>query len=604
MAGTGFRVYWLYGAMLAITGSVLASMAEERRRAFEQLRQAASVFESTQEGVMITDSDGLILSVNPAFREITGYDTAEVIGVRRNVLQEADFREAQRDALSRLGRWQGEVYGRRKSGETYPEWQTISAVTADDGKVVNYVTVFSDISRLKHSEEKLHHMAHHDLLTGLPNRRLFRDRLEHAIQRADRSGVKLAVLFLDLDRFKDVNDSLGHTVGDALLRQVANRLKAVMRRDDTLARLGGDEFTVLMEGLQRGKDASNVAEKLVHVLSEPFPVQRHELFVGASIGISIYPQDAQSAESLLRNADAAMYRAKEAGRNTYWFYSEEMTIAALERVLLEAQLRRAIEHEELVLHYQPQVDLISGDFVGIEAFVRWIHPEKGLIPPTRFIRIAEQTGLIVPLGEWVLRTACSQAKAWLDAGIDFGSISVNVSAAQVLRGTLRDSVERILTETGLPPGRLALEVSESFIMQQPTRSIEHFIAIRELGVMMAIDDFGTGHSSLSYLKRLPIDKLKIDRSFIQDLPNDTNDAVIARAVIALGHSLQFKVIAEGVETEGQRDFLRGEGCDEAQGFLYSRPMDAKATERMLRDLPAQGLSGNKCYKCEDLGRMA
>ncbi|MFO1418033.1 MAG: EAL domain-containing protein [Methylotetracoccus sp.] len=590
VAASGLRLYGLFASGLALTSIIPAILIEQRRRATVRLRRAACIYDATRDGVMISGEDGRIVAVNPAFSHITGYEIDEVIGGDSALLYgeqpDPDAASERSHALKRTGFWGGEVMSRRKSGEVYPQWQTVRSIASDGAASGERVTVFSDVSQIKLSEEKLHHMAHHDLLTGLPNRRLFRDRLEHAIQRADRSGSKLAVLFLDLDRFKDVNDSLGHTVGDSLLRQVANRLKAVMRRDDTLARLGGDEFTVLMEGLQRGKDASNVAEKLVLVLGEPFPVQRHELFVGVSIGISIYPQDAQSAESLLRNADAAMYRAKEAGRNTFWFYSEEMTIAALERVLIEAQLRRAIEQEELVLHYQPQVDLVSGEFVGVEAFVRWTHPEKGLIPPARFIRIAEQTGLIVPLGEWVIRTACTQCKAWLDAGLEFGTISVNVSAAQVLRGTLRQSIEKVLADTGFPANRLVLEISESFIMQQPSRSMDHFISIRDLGVMMAIDDFGTGHSSLSYLKRLPIDKLKIDRSFIQDLPNDSNDAVIARAVIALGHSLQFRVIAEGVENEGQRDFLRGEGCDEAQGYLYSRPMDAAATEQLLRATPA------------------
>lgn len=600
MALTGLRNLWLYNVMLTITGSVLATVTIERRQNLGKLRQAARVFESTQEALMITDLVGRILSVNPAFTDITGYEPVEVLGNNREMLQsarhEATFFEAQRQQLEHSGRWQGEVWNRRKNGETYPEWQTISTVTDEEGRALNYVTVFSDISLLKVSQERLEYLAHHDVLTGLPNRLLFRDRLEHAIQRADRGGSKLAVLFLDLDRFKHVNDSLGHTVGDALLQEVASRLRTFLRRDDTLARLGGDEFTILMEGLRQGKDASVLAEKLIQALGEPFQLQSYELLVGASIGISIYPQDAQSAESLLRNADAAMYRAKDNGRNTHRFYSKDMTTTALERVVLEAQLRHAIEQEQLQLHYQPEVDLVTGELVGLEALVRWKHPGKGFIEPSRFILLAEETGLIVPLGEWVLRAACTQGKKWLDAGVDFGSLAVNVSASQVLRGTLRQCIERVLRETGFPPERLEIEINESFIMRQPNQSIDHFTAIRELGVQLAIDDFGTGHSSLAYLKQLPIDKLKIDRSFVRDLPEDINDAVIAKAVIALGHSLQFRVIAEGVETLGQRDFLRLQGCDEAQGFLYSQPMDATRAEKLVRTFsqhrPSSASPGN------------
>jgi len=328
-----------------------------------------------------------------------------------------------------------------------------------------------------------------------------------------------------------------------------------------------------------------LAEKLLDALRAPFRVHQQELYVSTSIGISIYPEDAVTTESLLRNADAAMYRAKDAGRNAYWYYSGEMTVAALDRVILEAQLRQAIEQGQLVLHFQPQVDLDARHIVGVEALVRWNHPTKGYIPAARFIHIAEESGLIIPLGDWVLRAACRQAKRWLDTGIEFGCIAVNVSAPQLLRGTLRASVEAVLEETGLPPSRLELEINESFVMEQPGSTTEQFLALRKLGVTLAIDDFGTAYSSLAYLKRLPVDKLKIDRSFILDLPHDSNDAGVARAVIALGHSLQFKVIAEGVETEPQHEFLKSEGCDLGQGFLYSQAMDAAKVEHLLKHWP-------------------
>jgi len=566
----------------------------ERRQAREKERQAAKVFESTQEGIMITDLNGKILTVNPAFTEITGYAEADVVGKSPRILKsgrhEPAFYAAMWTSLESTGCWQGEVWNRRKSGDIYPEWLTVSSVTDDSGTVVNYVAVFSDISLLKVSQEQLERLAHHDPLTGLPNRLMFRDRLEHAMQRADRARTQLALLFLDLDRFKRVNDSLGHTVGDDLLRSVAERLSKVLRRDDTLARLGGDEFTVLIEGLSEGDHAAHIAEKLVDALIEPFLVQGHELVVGASIGISIYPRDARSTETLLRNADAAMYRAKDAGRNTFCFYSEEMTTTALERVLLEGQLRRAIEQGELLLHYQPQVDLSSGQVIGVEALVRWRHPEHGVLSPDRFIPIAEDSGLIVPLGDWVLRSACAQGKAWLDSGIDFGRVCVNIAGLQLRRGRLRDSVQRILAETGLPPERLELEITESFIMGQPKQNVDLLISLREFGVALAIDDFGTGYSSLAHLKQIPIDKLKIDQSFIRDLPDDDNDSAIARAVIALGHSLQFKVIAEGVENTAQQEFLQSAGCDQAQGFLYRRPVPAEALLLNPMDLNAKASS--------------
>ena len=589
MAATGLRHFWFFSTALVLTGLAVSVVSAERRRSEGELSRAVRIVESMQEGVMVTDREGRILSVNPAFSEITGYTPGEVIGRDCRLLDSVPDRGTEqperREALAATGRWQGESWGRRRNGELYPLWQRIAAVVDRDGSALNYVAVFSDISAFKVSQEELEHLAHHDVLTGLPNRLLFRDRLDHAIQRAQRAGRKLAVLFLDLDRFKHVNDSLGHSAGDQLLREVALRLQSVVRRDDTLARLGGDEFTVLMEGLKEGRDAAVLAEKLLGTLREPFRVHQHELYVSTSIGISVFPQDALTTESLLRNADAAMYRAKDAGRNAYWYYSQEMTVAALDRVVLEAQLRQAIELGQLLLHFQPQVDLSARRLVGVEALVRWNHPTKGFIPPARFIPIAEESGLIIPLGDWVLQAACRQAKAWLDAGIEFGVMAVNVSAPQILRGTLRDSIENALEATGLPPSRLELEINESFVMEQPVSTKEQFLALRQLGVTLAIDDFGTAYSSLAYLKRLPVDKLKIDRSFILDLPHDSNDAGVARAVIALGHSLQFRVIAEGVETERQHDFLKSEGCDLGQGYLYSQALAAAAVEELLRHWP-------------------
>jgi diguanylate cyclase (GGDEF)-like protein/PAS domain S-box-containing protein len=573
----------------------------ERKHAQDDQRQASVVIESTQEGVMITDAKGTIIRVNPAFTEITGYAAADALGRTPQILKSGrhttDFYRVMWGALQGIGRWQGEIWNRRKTGEVYPEWLTISSVRDEQGQVVNYAAVFSDISQLKVSQEKLEHLAHHDPLTGLPNRLLFRDRLEHAMQRADRGDKALGVLFLDLDRFKRVNDSLGHTVGDAVLEAVATRLEGAVRRDDTLARLGGDEFTVLVEGVTGIDDPAHLATKLNQVLREPFRVQGHELLLGASIGISLYPQDAHSGEALLQNADAAMYHAKEAGRDTFRFYSQEMTTRALERVVLEGQLKRALENAELVLHYQPQLDLASHRVVGVEALVRWNHPKQGLLLPARFVPIAEESELIIALGNWVLRTACLQAKAWLDAGIDFGRIAVNVAGRQILQGGLKETVQRVLTETGLPPRRLELEIAETFMMRHPKQNVQLLLSVRELGVALAIDDFGTGYSSLAYLKQLPIDKLKLDRSFVHGLPEDGDDAAIAKAIIALGRSLQFRVIAEGLETEAQRDFLKAEHCEQAQGFLWSRPLAAEQLLPLLRCLRDGGSPDRPCPSC-------
>lgn len=559
----------------------------ERKRAEDRLRQAATVFDSTQEGILITDPDSRITAVNRAFSDITGYTEAEVLGATPRILKSGRHDEAFYQTLWKSlevsGFWQGEIWNRRKNGELYPQWQTINSVRDAAGQVSHYIAVFSDISQIKHAQEKLLHLAHHDSLTGLPNRLLLRARLEHALERAHREGSQVAVLFVDLDRFKHVNDSLGHTLGDALLQKAAQRLKGLVRRADTVARLGGDEFTIVLEALQEAGDASRVAETLIRALADPFPIDGHELATSASIGIALYPRDGGSAENLLANADAAMYRAKEEGGGVYRFYTEQLTARATERVLLESQLRRAIQQDELFLHYQPQVDLASGRVIGIEALVRWQHPQQGTLSPARFIPLAEETGFIIPLGEWVLHRACAQAKTWLEAGAVFGRIAVNVAGRQIQRGDLVETVRRVLDETGLPAERLELEVTESCIMGQAESAIGMLQALRALGVRIAIDDFGTGYCSLTYLKRLPIDKLKMDQGFVRDLPNDENDAAIARAVLALGHSLQLTVIAEGVETRAQRDFLRAEGCEQAQGYLYSRPLDAEGAIAWMRN---------------------
>jgi diguanylate cyclase (GGDEF)-like protein/PAS domain S-box-containing protein len=551
----------------------------ERKQAEERLRQSAVVFESTAEGVMITDADKNIIAVNKAFTEITGFEPEEAIGSTPKILRserqdEAFYLSMWRDIVH-TGRWQGEIWNRRKSGEIHPEWMTISVVRDSNGRVVNYVGVFSDITAIKRSQEQLNHLAHHDPLTDLPNRLLFSARLTHAIEHAKRNDRRVALLYLDLDRFKNVNDTLGHPVGDQLLQMVAWRMRDHLRECDTVARLGGDEFVVTLDDVDDGADATVVAQKLLDVFMEPFVVADNELHLGASIGIAVFPQDGHDMATLLKNADAAMYLAKEQGRNTYRFYTTELSAEAEERFHLESGLRHALEREEFALYYQPQVDMVTRRVIGAEALLRWHHPELGLVAPDRFIPLAEDTGLILPIGEWVLQEACRQFVAWQAEGVPLERISVNLSGVQVQRGNLVATVQKNLVDSGIDPRRLELEITESQIMQHPEQAAVILDGLQELGVELAIDDFGTGYSSLSYLKRFPLDNLKVDKSFVHDIPHDPNDAAIVRAVIALSENLQLRVTAEGVETEAQRDFLLAHGCRQAQGWLFGRPVPAQ-----------------------------
>ena len=550
----------------------------EKKQAEKQLLQSAAVFESTADGVIVADADSKIIAVNKAFSEISGYSEAEAVGqrpsFRRSERQDKHFYRAMWDAIRRDGRWQGEIWNRRKSGEVYPEWMTISIVRDDEGNIGNYVAVFSDITNIKRSQMQLDHMAHHDPLTDLPNRTLLDDRLSQLINRARRHNSNIGVLFIDLDRFKNVNDTLGHPTGDILLQDVARRLQGLLRGQDTVARLGGDEFIILIEDMGKPEVAEAVAAKVIDTLSRPFTVQSQELYIGASIGISIFPDDGDDAATLIKHADAAMYRAKEQGRNTYQFYTRELTRSAMERLELESALRRALDRNQLELYYQPQVNLSSGAIIGAEALLRWHHPDLGMVPPDKFIPLAEESGLITGIGEWVLASACRQASEWMGRCDCFHRIAVNLSGVQVQRGDIVDKVRRILNQTGLPAHMLELEITESVLMQYPEIAAQTLGGLREIGIELAIDDFGTGYSSLSYLKRFPIQILKIDRSFVMDVPHDANDTAITRAVIALGKSLQLKLIAEGVETEEQERFLTREGCDIGQGYYYSRPLPA------------------------------
>ena len=551
----------------------------ERQLMQEKLQQAATVFESTAEGVMITDTRQRITAVNRAFSEITGYSEQEALGRSPSLLSsgqhDSSFYLAMWNQLERDGHWQGEIWNRRKTGELYPEWLTISAVHNPQGEITHFVGVFADISTLKYAQARLDYQAHHDPLTGLPNRLLFESRLNHALDEAREESRLGAVLFIDLDRFKHINDSLGHPIGDLLLKAIAERLRDQLRDVDTVARLGGDEFIILLPGLHQESDAEHVARKLLNAFTAPFQADGHEFCVSASVGIALFPKDGDDAPTLVKNADAAMYRAKSRGRSRIEYYTRELTYLATERMALETELRRALERDELQLYYQPKLSLESGLLVGAEALVRWYHPLFGEISPERFIPLAEDCGLILPLGDWVLEHACQQMGEWQKLHAPFGPLSVNLAGAQLGQPQLIERLEQLLEQSGLEPSRLQLEITESFIMNQTEEALAVLHGLKRLGVQLAIDDFGTGYSSLSYLKRLPLDILKIDKSFIRGLPDDPHDAAITRAIIALGRSMQLTVIAEGVETEGQQSFLTHEGCEQIQGFVLSPPLPAE-----------------------------
>ncbi|HRP96014.1 MAG TPA: EAL domain-containing protein [Rhodocyclaceae bacterium] len=552
----------------------------------QQRRLAQMVFRSTSEGITVTDTAGTIVEVNPAFEAITGYTRDEVLGRNPRMLQsgrqDREFYAGMWQALLKAGQWRGEVWNRRKSGEIYPEWLTISAVRNGTGKISHYVGVFSDVSSVKEAQAQIEFLAHHDALTRLPNRALLLERLQHGLTHARRHGQRLAVMLLDLDRFKNVNDSLGHPVGDELLQEIGRRISAQIRADDTLARLGGDEFVLLLEDEASIAGIEAVARKLLGVLAKPVVVGKHALTITASIGISVYPEDGDDADTLLRNADGAMYEAKKQGRNGYAFFAPELAAGALERLVMESALRTAVARNELVLHYQPQVDLESGRLVGVEALVRWPHPELGLVSPGQFVPLAEEIGLIADIGLWVLDEACAQMVRWRSQGVDVPRVAINLSAQQLRNDALVEAVAGALQRHALRAEQLELELTESMIMEHPEYAKRVLEGLRRLGVQVAVDDFGTGYSSLAYLKLLELDRLKIDQSFVRDIGTDPNDEAITRAVIALANSLGLETVAEGVEHLSQVEFLRAEGCDAAQGYHFGRPLPADELTACLR----------------------
>lgn len=582
------------GSVMKVTATVFdirARLANEKI-----LKQMASVFENTGDGIVITDADSLIINANAAFEEITGYTLEEVRGKSTDLYQSGrhskEFYADMNRTVLETGHWSGEHMGRRKDGKIYTEWLTVSKVTNGDGAVSNYVYVFSDISRLKDSQRQLDRLTYLDTLTELPNRRMFMMRLEHAIEQSRRRNQSLAVIVLDLDNFKHINDGLGHKIGDQLLQSVARVLADVLRSEDTIARLGGDEFALLLEYISSPDSATVLAAKLIKQLDQPLMLDDHQIRITSSIGICFFPQDGEDTETLMRNADAAMYRAKEEGRNCYHFYTEALTTRSVERLHLERSIRQSLDNQDFYLVYQPQVDLATGHLVGVEALIRWDHPEMGLVSPARFIPVAEESGLIYPIERWVFHEACTQARKWLDEGVHFGRMAINLSGRSLNAGGVPKIVSQILLDTRCPAHCIELEVSEGFIMQRAVSAIRQLNELREMGIAISIDDFGTGYSSLSYLKQLPIDKLKIDQAFVRDIGVDDNDRAIVSAVIAMGKKLRLRVIAEGVETEEQADYLIAEDCEEAQGYFYSKPVSPEEIVLLQRTL-GQTHNGDK-----------
>ncbi len=569
----------------------------ERKRTEAELKLAASVFHHTMNGIMIIDSQARIVSANPAFTAITGYRVDEVSGhplsLLRSGFNDATTHQAMSDSLARDGCWEGEIWNRRKNGEAFLARLSISRVTGDEGSQERYVGIFNDVTELRRKDERIRYLAFHDQLTGLPNQALLIDRLEESIAFARRDSAPFGIMFIDLDRFKAVNDSLGHDIGNGLLREVACRLRTCLRQSDTVARIGGDEFVLLLRGISSPEEYAGLAKKIIEDISRPIEIARRAIQVGASVGIACFPDDGGDPIELMKHADAAMYVAKSSGRGTFRFFQPEMTAKAEQRLQLEMELRNAVRNGELELRYQPKVSMTTNEMCGVEALVRWRHPTHGLMSPAEFIPLAEEAGIIDELGDWVLEAAFRQSSAWQRTCVEKPRIGINISAKQLEQGDLTGKIASLSERYGVPPSDFEIELTESVIMSNPAAISSVFSRLRQVGVRVAVDDFGTGYSSLAYLRHLPIDVLKIDRSFIKNADRDPSDAQIVKTIIALGRALNLTVIAEGVETRSQMDFLTSCGCPAAQGNLFSRPLtvtefEAWHTEHHHHRRPSDG----------------
>lgn len=565
----------------------------DQKNTHAALQESAAVFDIIAEGLFTLNAEGRLQSANPAFAALTGYALDDIVDKDPD-----DFLHARRHsdhfyrvlAANTGGSWQGEIWCRRKNGKVFPAWECISAVFDDERKVTGYVAAITDISRLRRAEEQVNHMAYHDPLTGLPNRALFSERLTQAVERAAAESTSFALMFLDLDGFKSINDTLGHTSGDLLLQTVGARIKGLLRATDTVARLGGDEFVALTTDLEQPGTAAWLANRLLDALTAPITLGGESVSISASIGIAIYPSDGADGPALMRAADTAMYAAKAQGKNRVCPYTVQLAEHMADRMSLEQGLRQALASDQFVLYFQPQFTLADGTMAGVEALIRWIHPTRGMIPPVRFIPIAEEIGLIEAIGAWVLRTACAQVAAWMaESGVPL-RLSVNVSARQMRTGGIVDVLRQTLAETGFPPDLLEIEITES-TLQVLEDSRKLLLQVHELGVGVAIDDFGTGYSSLSVLKHLPIDRLKIDKSFVQDLPHDANDVGIVEAIVAMAGVLGIKLVAEGVESPEQLEWLKQVHCSEAQGYLLGRPVPWDELRDLLDSMPVEAGGG-------------
>lgn len=582
------------GCARDVTRRLQAHEAQIKAREREMVK-LSSALEQTADSVMITDRHGVIEYVNPAFEVVTGYSRDEACGktpaIIKSGLNGGDEYEKLWKIITRGDVYRNVLINRKKDGSLYYEEKTITPLKDSDGEVTHFISSGKDITERMQTEERLHHLVNHDILTDLPNRAFFMERVNNAIFQARGIDQRCAVLFIDLDRFKNINDTLGHTIGDLLLQAVPDRLHSCVRDRDVVARFGGDEFAILLEKIPNSEAAAKVAGKLVDVLARPFLIDGQEFYLSASIGISLSPDDSSDADTLIQNADTAMYRAKDTGRNNFQFYSTEMGIRAFERLSLETSLRYALERGEYELFFQPQVEMASARIVGAEALLRWQHPELGLVTPDKFIPLLEDTGLIIEVGEWVLDIACRQGQIWDELVDGSFKMAVNLSGKQFRNELLIESIQKALGRSSFSPPQLDIEITETVLMQDDRVSLANIRTLKELGVRLSIDDFGTGYSSLSYLKRFPVDCIKIDRTFIRDVTHDPEDAAIVTAVIAMAHSLNLEVIAEGVEAEAQVEFLNRYGCDYMQGYFFGRPLPQDEFDALLIEANKQGGAG-------------